>query len=96
MDIDGEDFGPTYLLQSSCNFFLPQIDSIARGLYDIHKCGIAHQDLALRNIILTDPKRFSGAVFLDFAFACKADDDSTKADARRFLLGSIFSLLKQS
>jgi hypothetical protein len=69
---------------------------MAKGLYKVHKCGVAHHDLALRNIIITDCDRFSGAVFLDFAFACKADDDSIKGDAERFRLGSTLASISKA
>jgi len=59
---------------------------MAKGLHKIHECGVAHKDLALRNVVMTDCDRLSGAVFLDFAFASQADEDSIKCDAEGFVL----------
>jgi tRNA A-37 threonylcarbamoyl transferase component Bud32 len=60
-----------------------QMESFSRALHKVHECGVSHQDLALRNIILTDSDSLSGAIFLDFAFACQADKDGIKEDAYR-------------
>jgi len=66
------------------------IESMVKGLHEIHECGVSHRDLALRNIIMSDWDRLSGAVFIDFAFATQADNNCIKQDAE-----SIISAVKR-
>jgi tRNA A-37 threonylcarbamoyl transferase component Bud32 len=83
VDINGEAFDISPGVLFHCTRV--QMKSLAMGLHNVHECGVAHQDVALRNIIMTDCGSPS-AVFIDFAFASQADKDSIKRDAERFRL----------